>query len=312
MSSKTRVAALSVASNTILTLLKLAVGLAIGSVSVVAEAVHSGVDLLAALIAFFAVRSSAKPPDEQHPYGHGKVENVSGTVEAVLIFLAAGLIVYEAVQKIQRGAEAPQVDLGLGVMAVSVVLNVVVSRQLLRVARATDSIALEADAYHLTTDVVTSLGVLVGLVAVKVTGWSVLDPLAAIGVAAIIAKAAWDITHRSFVDLLDRSLPEAEREIIARVLDRHLGMMAGYHRVRSRKAGSERHVDLHLVVDGNASVNEAHALCDHLESDLQQALGPCSLTIHVEPCRKECRDCPAATDDEGCLRNVRAPGGRGM
>jgi len=299
LQSKTAVAALSVGSNTVLTLLKLVVGLYIGSVSVVAEAIHSGVDLLASLIAFFAVRSSAKPPDESHPYGHGKFENVSGTVEALLIFLAAGLIVSEAANKILRGPELPSVDAGLAAMGVSVIANAFVSRRLLMVARATDSVALEADAYHLTTDIATSLGVFAGLLAVRFTGWVILDPLIALVVAAMIVRTAWEITRRSFVDLLDRSLPKSERELIQAVLDQHVGQLVGYHEVRSRRAGSERLVDLHLVVSGESHVANAHALCDHLERDLHDALGPCNLTIHVEPCRGECLHCPAARED-GC------------
>jgi len=289
--SKTSVAALSVASNLSLTLLKLGIGLAIGSVSVVAEAIHSGVDLLAAVIAFFAVRTSARPPDENYPYGRGKIENVSGTVEALLIFLAAGLIVSEAIGKLVHGTELPDVDLGLAAMAVSVIANFLVSRQLFRVARQTDSVALEADAYHLTTDIATSFGVFAGLVAVRVTGLAILDPIAALGVAALIVKVAWDITRRSFVDLLDRSLPDGERALIRRVLEEHTDHLAGFHDVRTRKAGGERHVDLHLVVSAEASVAEAHALCDHLERDLRNALGSCSLSIHVEPCRQECARC---------------------
>ncbi|MGQ9675370.1 MAG: cation diffusion facilitator family transporter [Chloroflexota bacterium] len=291
--SKTSVAALSVASNLTLTLLKLAVGVYIGSVSIVAEAIHSGVDLLAAIIAFLAVRSSGRPPDDDHPFGHGKIENVSGTVEAVLIFAAAGLIMYEAAQRLLHGIELPQVDLGLVVMALSVVVNIVVSRQLFKVARRTDSIALEADGYHLTTDVLTSLGVLAGLVVVRLTGLAILDPIVALAVAGIIVKAALDITRRSFVDLLDRSLPESERQLVVQIIQDHKDRLVGVHRVRTRKAGSERHVDLHLVVNGQASVAEAHALCDHLERDLYKALGSCSTSIHVEPCRQECETCTA-------------------
>lgn len=294
--TKTGVAALSVASNLTLTLLKLAVGLYIGSVSVVAEAIHSGVDLLAAIIAFFAVRSAGRPPDDKHPFGHGKIENVSGTVEAILIFAAAGLIVYEASQKLLHGTELPQVDLGVMVMALSVVVNIVVSRQLFKVAKRTDSVALEADGYHLSTDVLTSLGVLVGLVVVRLTGLAVLDPVVALAVAGIIVKAAWDITRRSFVDLLDRSLPDSERQLVVQVIQAHKDQLVGVHRVRTRKAGSERHVDLHLVVNSQASVAEAHALCDHLESDLREALGSCSTSIHVEPCRQECDSCAATCD----------------
>jgi cation diffusion facilitator family transporter len=289
--SKTGVAALSVASNLTLTLLKLVVGLMIGSVSVVAEAIHSGVDLLAAVIAYFAVSNSGRPPDGKFAYGRWKIENLSGTIEAGLIFVAAGLIIYEAFGKLVHGTELPQVDLGLGVMALSVVANFVVSRQLFRVARKTDSVALAADGYHLTTDIATSLGVLVGLVAVRLTGLSWLDPLAALGVAILIIKAAWDITRRSVVDLMDTSLPEGERQIIANVLLRHSQRWAGFHQVRTRKAGPQRYIDLHLVVNAEAPIKEAHALCDDIERDLQEVLSPCSLSIHVEPCRHDCARC---------------------
>lgn len=290
--SKKGVAALSVASNTLLTLAKLVVGLTIGSVSVVAEAIHSGVDLLAAVIALFAVSRSARPPDDEYPFGRGKIENVSGTVEALLIFLAAGLIVSEAVNKLLHPPELPQVDLGLVVMALSVVVNLFVSRRLFAVARRTESVALEADAYHLTTDVLTSLDVFVGLILVRLTGFAYLDPIAALLVAGLIVRTAWEITRRSFLDLLDRGLPAEERRLVARVIQQHGDRLVGFHEVRTRKAGGERHVDLHLVVAARATVEEAHALCDHLERDLHRALGRCTLNIHTEPCRQDCADCP--------------------
>jgi cation diffusion facilitator family transporter len=290
-SSKKGVAALSVASNTLLTVTKLIVGLMIGSVSVVAEAIHSGVDLLAAAIALFAVTRSARPPDDEYPFGRDKIENVSGTVEALLIFLAAGLIIFEAIDKLLRPPELPAVDLGLVVMGLSVVVNLGVSRRLFAVARRTDSVALEADAYHLTTDIVTSLGVFAGLVLVRLTGFAYLDPLAALAVAALIIKAAWEITCRSFLDLLDRGLPAAERRLVASIIQEHGDRLVGFHQVRTRKAGGERHVDLHLVVAARATVEEAHDLCDHLERDLHGALGRCSLNIHIEPCRLNCESC---------------------
>ncbi len=308
--SKTGVAALSVVSNLTLTLLKLGVGLAIGSVSVVAEAAHSGVDLLAALIAFFAVRTSGRSPDEKYPYGRGKVENISGTVEGMLIFFAAALIIYEAVTRLIHGARVPTVDLGLIAMGVSVAANIIVSRQLFRVARRTESTALEADAYHLTTDVLTSLGVFVGLIAVGLTKLPFLDPLVAMGVAGLIIKAAWGITGRSFVDLMDRSLPEDERSLIMRILGEHEELMAGFHRMRTRRSGPERLVDLHLVVNSQASVKEAHALCDHLENDLKAALAHCSLTIHIEPCDRECAQCVATCKADARREAASSPRGR--
>lgn len=291
LSSKEGVAVLSVALNGLLVALKLAVGLAIGSVGVISEAVHSGIDLLASLTALFAVRTSAQPPDEEHHFGHGKVESLAGAVEAIMIFLAAFFIINDALQKLLHGVELETVDLGIAVMAISTVGNLVLARWVLRVARATDSVALEADGWHHATDVLTSLGVGIGLVVVRFTGLAVLDPLIALGVALVICKAAYDITRRAVGDLLDSSLPASEQALIHHALETHSGNMVGYHRVRSRKSGSERHVDLHLVVKRDATVQESHDLCDHLEGDLRSALGSCSLNIHVEPCRGECHNC---------------------
>ncbi|MCL5958205.1 MAG: cation diffusion facilitator family transporter [Chloroflexi bacterium] len=281
--TKSRAAALSIASNSILIILKLVVGISIGSVSVVSEAIHSGIDLVAAVIAFFSVRISDRPPDEDHPYGHGKVENVSGSVEAALILVAAFTIVYEAGRKIVFGIEIEFVGLGIAVMLASSVVNLFVSRYLGRVARETDSVALEADACHLHTDVITSAGVLGGLVLVQITGWAMLDPIFAIGVAIVIARVAWDLTRKSSPGLLDSKLPEHEEQQIRSVLSDHQTSFIGFHGLRSRKAGSQRLVDLHLVVDDEVSVNQAHSLCDHLEEEIVSQLPNTDVTIHVEP-----------------------------
>ncbi|MCL5958289.1 MAG: cation diffusion facilitator family transporter [Chloroflexi bacterium] len=280
---KSNAAALSIASNSLLILLKVVIGISIGSVSVISEAIHSSIDLMAAVIAFFSVRISDRPPDEGHPYGHGKIENISGTVEALLILVAAVLIVYEAGNKILSGGRIEFVGLGIGVMLVSSLVNMLVSRYLMHVAKETDSVALEADACHLSTDVLTSAGVLVGLTLVQLTGWNILDPIFAIGVAIVIGKVAFDLTRKSSPDLLDSKLPEAEEQQIRQILHDHLAQCVGFHGLRSRKAGSHRHVDLHLVVDDNVSVNEAHELCDHLEEEILSHLPNTDITIHVEP-----------------------------
>jgi cation diffusion facilitator family transporter len=289
--SKSSAAAVSVASNTILVVLKLVVGLSIGSVSVISEAIHSSNDLLAAVIAFLSVRFAGKPADQEHPYGHGKMENVSGTIEAVLIFLAALWIIYEAVTKILHGVELQSVDLGIGVMALSTVANTFVSAYLYRRARETESVALEADAAHLRTDVITSLGVFLGLVLVRVTGWKVLDPAVAIGTALVIIRTAYAMTRRSFVDLLDRRLPDEEESTARRIISEHYGDFVEFHDLRSRRAGSERHIDLHLVVPAKTTVEEAHRLCDHLEDEIGAQLRNTSITIHLEPCHGQCEDC---------------------
>lgn len=289
--SKSGAAALSIASNSILITLKIVAGIITGSVSILAEAIHSLLDLVAAIIAFFAVRVSDKPPDERHPFGHGKVENVSGVIEASLIFVAAGLIIYEAIRKIISGVEVELLGLGIGVMAVSIVVNILVSRKLLRVSRATDSIALEADARHLTTDVWTSAGVLVGLIAVSLTGATILDPIIAILVALLIIKAAYDILRKSFGGLIDTSLPKEEEADIIACISQHGQSLIGFHKLRTRKSGSWRFIDLHLVMPKGTVLEEAHQVCDCLEDEFKEKFPRTSITIHVEPCDMECDKC---------------------
>lgn len=292
---KKSIARLSIVSNTVLVIAKLVVGLMIGSVSVISEAIHSGIDLIAALIAYYSVRKSSEPPDREHSFGHGKYENVSGAIEAVLILLAALLIIYEAYQKILHGVVLEDVSLGIGVMAVSVVINYYVSSKLMKTARRTESIALEADAWHLRTDVLTSLGIFAGLVAIKLTGITILDPIFAIVVALFILKAALELTIKSVKDLMDVNLPDDEVAEIERIIKDHSGKFAGYHELRTRRSGSDRFIDLHLVVSRDMSVEQAHSLADHIEKDITDRFQRTSVITHVEPCDNDetCTGCQA-------------------
>src|SRR5665647_23190 len=193
---KVSIARLSIVSNTLLIIIKLAVGLISGSVSIISEAIHSSMDLVAAIIAFLSVRVSDNPPDSRHPYGHGKIENISGVIEALLIFIASIWIIIEAVKKLFGGKiELESIGLGSLVMLISAIVNIIVSRRLYKVARATNSVALEADALHLKTDVYTSMGVAVGLGLIIITGINWLDPLIAMFVALFIIKEAVSYTH---------------------------------------------------------------------------------------------------------------------
>ncbi|MFZ5626504.1 MAG: cation diffusion facilitator family transporter [Bacillota bacterium] len=292
--AKLQAARLSVLSNSLLVLAKLAVGLWMGSVAVISEAIHSGLDLAAAGIAYFSIKKANKPPDEQHPYGHGKLENVSGTIEAVLIFAAALYIIYEAVLRLFRGGEVEKLGLGALVMAFSAGVNWLISAHLFKIARETDSVALAADAWHLRTDVYTSAGVLLGLGLMAVTGWAWLDAVVAIIVALLILKAAWDLTKEAFVDIIDTRLPEEEEHKIIEILEKHRDYYLEYHQLRSRKAGSERFVDLHLVVPQSWSISRVHEITDHLEQRIQEVLPNTHAVIHVEPCTHgstRCFDC---------------------
>lgn len=285
---KEKTARLSVASNSLLVVAKLAVGFAIGSVGIISEAIHSAIDLVAATIAYVSVRQSARPPDECHTFGHGKYESISGLLEAVLILVAAVLIVNEALKNLLGGEETLNVDglgLGIAVMLLSAGVNVYVSSRLMTVAKKTESIALESDAWHLRTDVYTSAGgVVVGLILIRLTGLVVLDALIALAVAGIILRAAFDLIRRSFEDLVDRSLPPDEEDRIREIIKEHCTDAIGFHRLRTRRSGPNRFVDLHLVVPRAATLEEAYAIVKQVEDDVRREFPPrTSVTIRVQP-----------------------------
>lgn len=294
---KVRVAALSVVSNTTLVVMKLIAGLMIGSVSIISEAIHSGVDLLAAIIALFSVKTSSIPADSKHPFGHGKIENISGTIEALLIFVAAIWIIFEAAKKLMHPEPMEAIGWGIGVMLVSAVVNVVVSEMLFKVGRETDSIALQADAWHLRTDVYTSIGVMVSLALIWMGQWIFpgkdffwFDPVAAIGVALLIIKAAYDLTAQSAKDLLDVHLPDVEVEWIRQsILDQN-SVVRGFHDLRTRKAGHFRFVEFHLKVDPHMSVTSSHDITKVLKKQIKEKFPGTTVTIHIEPCDSDCVD----------------------
>ena len=287
-------ARLSVLSNTILVIAKLVVGILSGSVSILSEAVHSGIDLVAALIAWYSVRESDKPADDKHRFGHGKIENVAGTIEAVLIFGAAIFIIVEAGKKLTSGTvEIDRLGSGVAVMAISSIANYFVSRHLIKVARLTDSIALEADALHLRTDVYTAAGVLVGLVAIKLTGIVLLDPIVAILVALMIIKAAWELVKSASSQILDVKLPDEDERIIHEVFESFAGRALECHKLRTRKAGHIRHIDMHIRVPKHCTVEEGHHLSHEIERKIEEQLSHSQVLIHIEPCRGNCESCPA-------------------
>ena len=288
MNRAAKTARLSIVSNSLLIVMKLAVGIASGAVSIISEAIHSLMDLVAAVMAFFSIRVASRPADERHPYGHEKVENVSGVIEALLIFVAAALIIVESVKKLVSGEGVESLELGVAVMLASGIVNLLVSRHLYKVAREEDSVALEADALHLKTDVYSSLGVAGGLLAIVILkrafglAWAVyLDPVVAMAIAAFILFEAWGMLRKAFGPLLDASVSPGELEAIRRVVAGHASVEA--HDVRARRAGGTKHVDFHLTVPAGMSVAESHALCDGLEREIEEALSRTKVLIHVEP-----------------------------
>jgi len=291
MNAKVKTARLSILSNTSLIIMKLIVGMLTGSVSIISEAIHSTMDLLAAIIAFFSVRISDKPADKDHPYGHGKVENISGVIEALLIFVASVWIIVEAVKKLLHPEGIESIGIGFIVMFISAGVNHLVSRKLYKVAIEEDSIALEADALHLKADVYTSLGVGGGLFLIWVTGLNYLDPIVAILVAIFILKESFELLKTAFNPLLDVTLSDEEIEIIKAEINKHENIYCDYHDLRTRKSGSKRYVDLHLVVPPSMSVKYAHNICDTIEKSIENSLNNANVMIHVECCENACSTC---------------------
>jgi cation diffusion facilitator family transporter len=296
---KTSVALLAVTSNSVLTALKLIVGITIGSVSIISEAIHSAVDLVSSLIAFVSVRKASQPPDETHSFGHGKLENVSGTIEAFLIFFAAGWIIAEAVHKLRHPTGVSSVGWGIALMFCSAALNLVVSHIELKVAKAAESLALEADAWHLRTDVYTSVGVLFGLSVIWIgkrlwpdvnLAW--VDAAAAIAVALLIIRTSYQLIIKSARDLFDFSLPPEEVKVVRNILRRQSPPIISFHELRTRKAGATRYVEVHVTADGRISLDEGHRLSRRIRGEILSAFPGSHVTIHVDPCDKSCpADC---------------------
>ncbi len=281
---KSRAAALSVASNSVLILLKLVAGALTGSVSILTEAMHSSVDLMASLLAFLSVRKADEPADEGHRYGHDKIENLAAAAEGMLILVGSGIIVYQAVRRLAGHGHIESLGFGIGVVAFSTVVNLLVSARLARAARATESAALEGDAAHLRTDAFTSLGVLVGLVLVQVTGATWVDPAVALLVAVAIVVSGVRILSRSGRVLVDEALPEEELEAIrTELLDFGPSGVAGYHKLRTRRAGARRYVDLHVQFRSGTTLEGAHATAHVLQDAIRRRLGNADVLIHLEP-----------------------------
>ena len=283
-SRKSRAAGLSIVSNALLIALKLVAAALTGSVAILTEAMHSSIDLIASFVAYFSVRKADKPADAEHPYGHDKIENLAAAIEALLILVGSGVIVFESVRRLSSGAEVHSLGIGIAVIAFSIVINVVVSSVLARRARETDSPALEGDAAHLRTDAATSAAVLVGLVVVQLTGVSWLDPVIALAVAAAIVIAGVRLLTRASRVLVDEALPEEELDAVRTTVERFAPRsVVGFHKLRARRAGSRRYVDMHVQFASGTSLEDAHATAHELQDAIRGRLRGADVLIHLEP-----------------------------
>jgi cation diffusion facilitator family transporter len=298
-SGKNGAVKLSLAVIISLILLKVVVAAITHSLSILAQAVDSFLDLFAVIVTFMAIRIATKPADYEHPFGHGKAENMAAIAQAILIILAGSSIIYSAVRRIQTEATVELTEAGIGVMLVSIIASILLSRHLLRVARREDSLAMQANAHNIAADVYSAAAVLAGLLAVRLTGLSIIDPILAILVALFIFKVAYDVLRNSFGGLVDVKLPEDEEANIKAAITEHFGgEVVDFHNLRTRKSGSQRYIDLHLIMPRDTSLEAAHRMCDHLEEDIENRLGNTSVTIHVEPCDEKCEWCKFTCDSQ--------------
>ena len=280
---KNRVAFLSIASNSILIVLKFIAGIMSGSVSIISEAIHSSVDLIGSIVAFFSVKASSKPADELHPYGHGKIENVSGVIEGVLILIASGMIILEAVKKIFDFNSIKNSNIAIIVMLVAAFVNFIVSRILYKVGREEDSMALQADALHLKTDIYTSLGVAVGIIIIKLTGIHILDSIVAIIVALMIVKEGVELIKDGFNEIIDIRLCDEDEIETKTVIEKHKNYFIDYHKLKTRKSGNMRYADFHITVNSETTVKEAHDIVGNIKKDMNERFKNIRINIHVDP-----------------------------
>ncbi len=286
----------SILVNAILFILKLVVGILTLSMAILSDAIDSGIDVVTSTMARYSVKIANEPADERHSYGHGKFENLSGFIQAIIVVIIALFILSEAIRRIFTGIDLEVLEYGIIIMIISVFGKLAISQNLLRVARKHESIAMEANALNLRADVWMSLGVLVSLsiILLMVDQYPdivYLDPIVAIIIAFLIIKAGFDIAKRSSQDLLDEHIPEHEQTIVQEIMDTHKDDYLEFHRLRARKSGAERHIDMHLVVPKNKSIEEAHQIADKIEAEITARLKNAIVVIHMEPCDGECVGC---------------------
>ena len=293
---KKLVAGLSITSNIILSILKIITGVLSGSLSIISEAIHSLSDFFASLLTFFSVIKSSQPADNDHPYGHGKYEDMAGFIEGILIIFASFFIIYEASKKIIFGINLDSENiLGITVMFIAVILNIIVSSLLFKVAKETNSISLYADGEHLRTDIYSSLGVLIGLIIIKISGHSILDPIIAILVAVIIFRAGYTISKKACSNLLDHSLPDENINKIKEIIQQYASNAAlKPNSLKARQVGPTKDIDMILQFMENTSICECHEICEKIERQILILYPNCSISIHSEPicykknCKKTC------------------------
>jgi len=296
-----RAARVGLGTRIVLLVVKTLAALATGSIGIFADAVHGVVDVTGATIGFIGVRVAGKPPDEEHRFGHERAEDIAAASIATLIFLAAGIVAYEAIERLGDGATLHRLETGIAATILVILLKIIVSRYLLGASTKLDSPALAAMGKDFGVDVLSSSAVLVGLVLVRITGQVLLDPIVAIAVVFIIVRAAYSTMRDAITNLMDTKLPANEETAIRQAIENRSDIN-NYHALRTRKAGRQRYVQLHIVVPHDKTVEEGHRIAEETEDDIRALFPHAAVTIHVEPCTPDCAECPAQCNERTAKR----------
>lgn len=279
---KSRAALVSVVFNVLQTVIKLVAALFTGSVSLLSEAIHSGTDIVASTVAYFSVRTAAAPPDEDHPYGHGKIESLTGFGESILLLIVCAYIAYHAVTHLQGEGQIQRLDAGMIVLAITGLGGLFAANYVKSAAKTSGSLALAANGQHLMVDVYTTSGVLAALAITKFTGFRQADPIVALVLSGWMAYGSIGMTRMAVQQLIDRRISDEEYDRLQEILKSDERLL-GFHRLRTRLSGEVRHVDVHIVLSNDLSLVEAHDIADELESKIEQSLSPAHCVIHVDP-----------------------------
>ncbi len=293
---KLRAAIFSICGALSLAIIKLVIALLSGSMAVMASAIDSLLDILMSGVNFMAIRHAEQPPDQSHPFGHGKFETLATLFQALVITVSGGWIIYESVVRLGRNNRLENIDQGIGVLAFSAVVSWFIARHLSQVAKQTDSSALEADSLHFKMDIYSNLGLMAGLLMVRWFDIHWLDAALSILVASYILHEALQLIKRGLTDILDHELPEDIQRQVHQLISTHGGPLAGYHGLRTRRAGSLKIMDFHLEVCKDMTVLEAHKLTDSLERKIEREIPGANVIIHIDPCSVV--DCPGKENCE--------------
>jgi ferrous-iron efflux pump FieF len=288
MDIKQKASAFAVVSASVLALSKFSVGMLSGSMAVVSSGLDSLLDVFMSAMNFFAIRKAAQPADEDHPYGHGKAENIAGLLQAVVIISTGAFIIYKAIDEFLARSAIQYSSLDLGVMCLSLAFSFVISFVLRRIGRRTESAALKADALHYTSDLYSNSAAILAIIVTYYTGRPFFDIGFAVVTGIIIIVSAIRILREGISGLMDTSIPRAIEKEIEAIIDDMPFPSAGYHKLRTRFAGSRKYIDFHLLACRKLHVDEAHELASQIENRINAKLSTADTVIHVEPCEHEC------------------------